>query len=116
MKFMITFNHIEGVWESLSYEDRERHSGSLTDFMKKLKKEKNTELVFVSPPQETRTVRKLPSGDIEILEGPAISGPEMLGGYYIIDADSIEEAIDWAKKGRWLPGSNEVRQISTLDL
>ena len=31
--------------------------------------------------------------------------------FSIIDAESIEDAVAWAVKGRWLVGSNEVRQI-----
>ena len=40
-----------------------------------------------------------------------MSGPEQVGGYYIIEADTLDEAVEWARRGRWLVGSNEVRQI-----
>jgi hypothetical protein len=68
-------------------------------------------LVFLAPVDQRKTVRKHEKGDLDVTEGPAIPGPEQVGGYYIIDADSIEDAVVWAKKGRWLFGSNEVRQI-----
>jgi hypothetical protein len=73
--------------------------------------EKGSELVFLSPPENRKTVRKQESGELEVLDGPAIGGPEQVGGYYIIEADSLDEAVDWARRGRWLVGSNEVRQI-----
>ena len=114
MKFMITFTHIEGAWEGLSNEQRQSHSQWLTEFMQDLKTEKNAELVFVAPPAETKTVRRQADGDMEIIDGPALPGPEFLGGYYLIEAEDLEEATRWAERGRILPGSNEVRQIMDI--
>ena len=108
---MITFNHVEGVWERLSPEDREAHAEWLERFMAELSDEKNAQLVFVAPVDQRKTVRRHENGDFEVTDGPAIPGPEQVGGYYIIDADSIDEAVAWARKGRWLVGANEVRQI-----
>ncbi len=112
MKFMITFNHIDGVWDSLSDDEREQHGKWIERFVAELATEKDSKLVFLSPPDQRKTVRKRESGDdLEVEDGPAVPGPEQVGGYYIIDADSFEEAVEWAKRGRWLVGSNEVRQI-----
>jgi len=108
---MITFNHIEGVWERLSPEDREAHGKWLQGFVTELAAEKDARLVFLTPPAQRKTVRKHENGELEAYDGPAIPGPEQVGGYYIINADSIEDAVAWAKKGRWLVGSNEVRQL-----
>ena len=108
---MITFNHVEGVWERLSPEDREAHGKWLGRFIAELSDEKNAELVFLSPPDQRKTVRKHENGALRVEDGPAISGPEQVGGYYVIEAESMEEAVEWARKGRWLTGSNEVRQI-----
>lgn len=108
---MITFNHVEGVWERLSGEDREAHGKWLERFIAEPSDEKDAKLVFVAPVDQRKTVRKHENGSLDVTEGPAIPGPEQVGGYYIIEAESIEEAVAWAKKGRWLVGSNEVRQI-----
>lgn len=111
MQFMITFNHVEGVWERLSPDDREAHGKWLERFTAELWNEKKARLVFLAPVDQRKTVRKQGNGDLDILDGPAIPGPEQVGGYYIIEAESIEDAVVWAQKGRWLVGSNEVRQI-----
>ena len=111
MQFMITFNHVEGVWERLAPEDRESHGRWLGRFIAELSDEKDARLVFLAPPDQRKTVRKHDNGVLEVTDGPAIAGPEQVGGYYIIEAESIEEAVAWAKKGRSLVGSNEVRQI-----
>jgi hypothetical protein len=100
VQFMITFNHVEGVWERLSEEDREAHQKWLERFMADLQAEKKARLVFLTPPPQRKTVRKHESGALEVTDGPAIPGPEQVGGYYIIDAESVEEAVEWARKGR----------------
>ncbi len=114
MRFMITFNHVDGAWDGLSAEDREAHGKWLERFVAELKEEKNSELVFLSPPDQRKHVRKLPGQSNKVVDGPAIPGPEQVGGYYIIEADSIDEAVAWADKGRSLTGSNEVRQLFSL--
>ena len=35
----------------------------------------------------------------------------MLGGFYLIEAKSLDEAVVWAERGRFIPGSNEVRPL-----
>jgi hypothetical protein len=114
MQFMITFNHIDGVWERLNAQQQADHNQWLGTFIADLASEKNSELVFLTPAAERTTVRKHDGGELEVCTGPAIAGPEQVGGYYIITADSLDEAISWAKKGRWLVGSNEIREIFTL--
>ena len=111
MKFLITFNHIDGVWDKLTPQEQELHGGQLADFMRALKAEKNAELVFLAPKQQSTTVRIDDDKSLAVHDGPINDDPEYLGGYFIIEADTREEAIDWAKKGRFLIGSNEVRQI-----
>jgi hypothetical protein len=111
LRYMITFNHIEGAWDGLSSQDRERHSGWLTDFMETLAREKESKLVFFA---NTKTVRMGTDGDIRVSDGPYHTGDEQPGGYYIIDAESMDEAIEWARKGRFMIGSNECREIADL--
>lgn len=111
MRFMITFNHIDGEWERLSPEDREQHGKWLERFVAELHAEKGSELVFFDSPEARKTVRKQRDGRIEVRDGPYLASTEQVGGYYIIDAESMDEAIDWARRGRWMVGSNEVRRI-----
>lgn len=49
-------------------------------------------------------------------DGPFVETKEVIGGYMIVAADSLEEAIEVAQQspGVWAPGSSvEVREIST---
>jgi len=63
---------------------------------------------------------KLGSGKVVTSEGatdgPFVEAKEVIGGYMIVSAESMEEAIEVARQspGVWSPGSSvEVREIST---
>ncbi len=53
-----------------------------------------------------------PGGKAKVVDGPFAEAREVLGGYWIIDVKSREEAIEWAKR---CPGDEnstiEVRQV-----
>lgn len=44
-RFMITFNHVEGVWEQLAEAERETHGNDLEGFTAELAAEKGRGLV-----------------------------------------------------------------------
>jgi hypothetical protein len=50
-------------------------------------------------------------GGFTVEKGLATPSTVPVGGFYLIGADSMEEAIEWAKKGRFRPGPNEVRPL-----
>ncbi len=50
------------------------------------------------------------------MDGPFVEAKEVIGGYMIVSAESMEEAIEVARQspGVWMPGSSvEVREINT---
>ena len=59
-------------------------------------------------------MRQHRDGRQEVVDGPSRPGPEQTGGYYLIEADSMDEAVEWVRRGRFLTSSNEVRQIIEL--
>jgi hypothetical protein len=56
-----------------------------------------------------------PGGNPKVTDGPFAEAKEVLGGYWMIDVKSKEEAIEWAKR---CPGSEnetiEVRQVQEM--
>lgn len=50
-----------------------------------------------------------PNGKAKVTDGPFIEAKEVLGGYWMIDVKSKEEAIEWAR--RCPAGENEVIEI-----
>jgi hypothetical protein len=110
-KFMITFTHVDGGWDRLTPAQRQKHQVDLKEFVRALAEEKKSELVFLRPPAEAKTIRLDADGRYEVEEGTVAKSPEYAGGYYLIEAESLEEAVEWAKRGRFMPGANEVREI-----
>ena len=44
------------------------------------------------------SIRTDASGAFTVTDGPFLETKEALGGYYLIDAESLDEAIEWAAK------------------
>src|SRR5213594_1826556 len=49
------------------------------------------------PDSDASRVR-LKAGQRQIMDGPFTETKEALGGFYLIEADTKEEAVEWAKK------------------
>jgi hypothetical protein len=121
MKFMISFTHVTGDWADrvprwaeLSDEEKQGVAGHLKDAMDALETEQGTKMVFFDAPENARTVRIHKDGSLDVEENALLRGNESVGGYFIIEVDSMDEALDWAKRTRWLVGANEVREIKEM--
>ena len=66
---------------------------------------------------DTATTVRVRGGDVLTTDGPFAETKEVLGGYYLIEADGLDQALAWAAK---IPnieyGSVEVRPILDLDM
>ena len=51
---------------------------------------------------ETATTVRVRNGETLLSDGPFIEAKEQLGGFYIVEAESVEEAAKWAAL---IPGS-----------
>ncbi len=51
-------------------------------------------------------------GRISFTDGPFAESKEVIGGFYIIEAASLEEAVEWAQRSRFIAGWNEVRALA----
>ena len=65
---------------------------------------------------QTAATVKTPNGERIVTDGPFAETKEQLGGFYLIDVGSKDEALEWAAKIPSAPyGSVEVREIMTFD-
>jgi hypothetical protein len=53
----------------------------------------------ISPASSTKTVRKQTDGTVLVTDGPYIETKEHIGGFWILEAADMEEALAWARKG-----------------
>jgi hypothetical protein len=61
------------------------------------------------------TIRSNGKGDFVVTDGPFAETKEALGGYYLIEAADLDEAIAIAKQGPAPFGGVEVRPIRVFD-
>lgn len=112
MKYLILMTAAEGAWDSLTPTQQEEVFGQHEEFTSALEREKK----FVAsgrlaPGPDARTVTRRADGRMVVNDGPFAESKEVVGGFYIIEAESLAEAVEWAKRGRFIAGSNEVREI-----
>jgi hypothetical protein len=66
-------------------------------------------------PEQARSVR-VRDGRLSVSDGPFAETREMLGGFNLIEADSLEEAIEIASRFPWArAGCVEVRPVRDMD-
>jgi hypothetical protein len=49
-------------------------------------------------PADTATVVKVEGGDVITTDGPFAEAKEQLGGFWVIAAKDLDEALDWARQ------------------
>jgi hypothetical protein len=67
------------------------------------------------PPGDGASVSFDRGGEATVTDGPFTEAKEVVGGYWLIQARSIEEAVEWASR---CPGQNcriEVRRVQELE-
>jgi hypothetical protein len=112
MKFMLLLWGDESAWEGLSEEDAAAEMGRWEDYTKQL--ESAGAMVSGEGLQSSATskILRLGDGDRTVTDGPFVETKEQLGGFYVIECASFDEALDWAAK---LPsadrGPTEVRPV-----
>ena len=69
------------------------------------------------PVQTATTLRGSESGDVTATDGPFAETKEALGGFYIVDAKDLDEALELAKAcpGVKYGGSIEVRPVMVFE-
>jgi len=106
----------EYMMEYMTKEDAGKHFEEYAAFTEEIKKNGN----FIGanrlqPPETAKTVR-VRDGKVSTTDGPYAETKEQLGGYYVIEAENIDEAVKIASKipgGRF--GCVEVRPVAEDD-
>ncbi len=69
----------------------------------------------LTPPAKAARV-SFSGGKPSVRDGPFAESKEMVGGYWLIQVKSREEAVEWAKRAPMLDGDMiEVRQIPEME-
>jgi hypothetical protein len=96
MNFLVSIHRPDGYDGSLESPDMGRAIDDLNEDMS----EAGVRVVAMGlrPPSEARSLRATPSGEINESIGLYLQGTEHVGGFWILDCQDIEEALDWGRK------------------
>jgi len=110
MKYAILMTVVPGAWEQLTPAEQTEVFRKHGEFRAALEREgKYVWSGRLDGAASARTVRRDAGGRTRVHDGPFAETKEVLGGIYVIEAGSLAEALDWAERGRFMAGSNEVR-------
>jgi hypothetical protein len=112
MRYMLIILGDESQFASLSDEERAANGARWADYTKELMDSGK----FVSgdglQSVTTATTLRVENGERVLTDGPFAETKEQIGGFYVIEAKDLDEAIDWAAK---LPhaenGTTEIRPV-----
>jgi hypothetical protein len=67
------------------------------------------------PPSDGGTVRFSTDGEAAVTDGPFSEAKEVVGGYWLIQARSNEEALEWASRCPARACAIEVRRVAEIE-
>lgn len=112
MQFMLLIYGDELGWSRRSDEERQEAMQEYFAYTEALKKAGKYVAGDALQPVDTATTVQVRDGETLTTDGPFAETKEQLGGYYLVDVDSEEEALEWAAR---IPGARhgkiEVRPL-----
>ncbi len=112
MKFMLLLWGEEGQWADMSEDESAAEMARWEAYSNQLV----AAGVMVSgeglQPSATSKTLRITDGERVVTDGPFVETKEQLGGFYVIECESFDDALEWASK---LPsveqGSTEIRPV-----
>jgi hypothetical protein len=112
MKYMLLIHDDEKAWGKLTEAERQKIYGEYGMFSAELKAAGQYLAGSQLQPTTTATSVRVRDGKRLVTDGPFAETREQLGGYYLVEAKNLDEAIGWAAK---IPSSKfgtiEVRPV-----
>src|SRR4051794_20138609 len=113
MKYLLLAHADDAPFQAMAPEEAEKAVGEYYAYTKALEQ---AGILLASerlrPAEDAALVRVGPTGTPSVLNGPFIETKEQLGGFWMIEAGSQDEAVRWATR---CPGSRhgtmEVRAV-----
>jgi hypothetical protein len=113
MQYMLLIYANEAAWANLPPDELAKGYQAYMDFTDEIVKSGSMRGGSELKPIATATTVRVKNGKTTMTDGPYAETKEQLGGYYLIDVPTLDEALAWAAKcpGAW-HGAIEVRPLT----
>ena len=98
MQYMLLIYNDPSSWESMSEAEQGAMYGAYGTFTEELQASGKMVAGDALQPIDTATSVRVRNGETLTTDGPFAETKEVLGGYYLIDVDTLDEALEWAAK------------------
>ena len=114
MQYMLLIYNSPDAWSSMTEDQQGEVFGAYGTFTEELQSSGKLVAGDALQPTSTATSVRVRDGETLTTDGPFAETKEVLGGYYLIDVETIDEALEWGGK---IPGAKygtiEVRPVVT---
>jgi len=93
MKYLCMIYDDESKWDKMSKAEADSMMGEYNAFTESIKKSGNYVGGEALQPTATATTVRVRNGKIATTDGPFVETKEQLGGYYLVEAKDLNEAI-----------------------
>ena len=98
MQYLLMIYADEAAWDSMTPEEQEAGVGAYFAYSEALSESGAFVTSSRLTPSSTATTVRLEEGKPQVLDGPYADSKEQLGGFYLIEADDLDDAIAWAAR------------------
>ena len=116
MKYVLLIYDDEKTWQNMTPEESNAIMGEYFQFTKSIQDAGKYKAGEALHPVSTATTVRVRGGKVQTTDGPFAETREALGGFYLVDAENLDEAIAIAAR---IPsarlGSIEVRPVVVFD-
>ncbi len=116
MQYLLLIYDQEQAWQTMAKEEAGQMMAEYNAFTKDIKASGNFKAGEALQPTRTATTVRVREGKTLTTDGPFAETREQLGGFYLVDAKDLDEAIAIAKR---IPsariGSIEIRPLQIWD-
>jgi hypothetical protein len=116
MQYMLLIYAEEGGWDQIPADAQQAELAKWFTYSEEMKAAGVMIAGDALQPTASATSVSAKSGEVLVTDGPFAETKEALGGYYLMNVESLDEAIVWAKK---CPGASygtiELRPLMVFD-
>jgi hypothetical protein len=98
MQYMLLIYGDEQRWSQMPEETRNAFFGEFFAYGDALEQAGALVAGSALQPSATATVVRVEDGEPLLTDGPFAETKEQLGGYYLIDVETLDEALEWAAR------------------